>query len=292
MTAAADRPVFRFAPSPNGQLHLGHALSAFENQHWAEKTGGRLLLRIEDIDRTRCTTALEAGLIADLDWLGIAYERPFRRQSEHFDDYRRALDRLIGMGLAYPAFLTRGEVRSIVEAHETGGTCWPRDPDGAPHYPDGERHLDAAARARRAAEGTRHAIRLDMEKALKHINAPLYWTAFDEGGTHRIEARPEDWGDIVLSRSDAPSSYHLSVVVDDALQRVTHVVRGKDLELATAVHRLLQELLGLPAPLYHHHRLIRGEDGRKLSKSHHDTALGALRDTGASALDIRRLCGF
>ncbi|WP_176086391.1 tRNA glutamyl-Q(34) synthetase GluQRS [Martelella sp. HB161492] len=292
MTAAADRPVFRFAPSPNGQLHLGHALSAFENQHWAEKTGGRLLLRIEDIDRTRCTAALEDGLIADLDWLGITYERPFRRQSEHFDDYRRALDRLIDMGLAYPAFLTRGEVRSIVEAYETGSAAWPRDPDGAPHYPGGERHLDVRISGRRIAEKARHTIRLDMEKALKRVNAPLYWTAFDEDGTRLIEARPEDWGDIVLSRSDAPSSYHLSVVVDDALQGVTHVVRGKDLELATAVHRLLQELLGLPAPLYRHHRLIMGADGRKLSKSNHDTALKALRDAGASPLDIRRLCGF
>ncbi|MGV0818434.1 tRNA glutamyl-Q(34) synthetase GluQRS [Martelella sp. AMO21009] len=287
-----DRPVFRFAPSPNGYLHLGHALSAFENQRRAEAAGGRLLLRIEDIDQTRATPELEAALIEDLDWLGIAFEPPVFRQSEHFADYQAMLDRLIVAGLAYPAFMTRGEVRRQVEAFEADGSDWPRDPDGAPLYPAADRLRGEEERQALLASGRRHAWRLDMEAAVARIGKPLCWREERDGGIVDIPADPAVWGDVVLSRSDAPSSYHLSVVTDDAAQGITHVVRGLDLYHATAIHRLLQELLGLPAPVYHHHRLILGPDGRKLSKSNGDTALRQLRAEGRSVADIRILCGI
>lgn len=292
MKPTQDRPVFRFAPSPNGYLHLGHALSAFENQRRAQAVGGRLLLRIEDIDQTRATPELEAALIEDLDWLGIAFDPPVFRQSAHFADYQAMLDRLIAMGVVYPAFLTRGEVRRQVEARETGGRYWPRDPDGAPHYPATDRLRSDDERQALLASGKRHAFRLDMAAAVARIGKPLYWREARDDGIVEIRAEPEAWGDVVLSRSDAPSSYHLSVVTDDAAQAITHVVRGLDLYHATAIHRLLQELLGLDAPVYHHHRLILGPDGRKLSKSNGDTALRQLRAEGRSVADIRVLCGI
>ncbi|WP_180903470.1 tRNA glutamyl-Q(34) synthetase GluQRS [Martelella soudanensis] len=292
MKPTQDRPVFRFAPSPNGYLHLGHALSAFENQMRARVAGGRLLLRIEDIDQARATAALEAALIEDLDWLGILFETPVFRQSEHFADYQAMLDRLIAMGLAYPAFLTRGEVRRLVAAHEAEGRSWPRDPDGAPLYPATDRLRGEGERRALLASGKRHAWRFDMAAAVARVGRPLSWREERDGRVVDIPADPEAWGDVVLSRSDAPSSYHLSVVTDDAAQAVTHVVRGLDLYHATAIHRLLQELLGLDAPVYHHHRLILGPDGRKLSKSNGDTALRQLRAEGRSRADIRVLCGI
>ncbi|WP_082352578.1 tRNA glutamyl-Q(34) synthetase GluQRS [Rhizobium sp. AAP43] len=285
-------PVFRFAPSPNGRLHLGHALSALLNADMAKSCGGRLLLRLEDIDLTRCTPEFEQAILADLDWLGLRYEQPVRRQSEHFALYRAALDRLIERGLAYPAFLTRGEVKARVSAYEREAGPWPRDPDGAPLYPTEERHLDAGEREARLATAERFAFRLDMEKAIACLDGPLCWQDSGDGERGDITADPAAWGDVVLWRSDAPASYHLAVTVDDAAQGVTHVVRGLDLFHATAVHRLLQVLLGLPAPLYHHHRLILGPDGRKLSKSQGDTALGALREKGMTPSDIRSLVGI
>ena len=292
MKPVTDRPVFRFAPSLNGYLHLGHALSAFENQRRAKAVGGRLLLRIEDIDQTRATPEFEAALITDLDWLGIGFEPPLFRQSEHFPDYQAMLDRLIVAGLAYPAFMTRGEVRRLVEAHEAEEGDWPRDPDGAPLYPAADRLRGEEERQALLASGKRHAWRLDMEAAVARIGEPFYWREERDGGIVDIPADPAVWGDVVLSRSDAPSSYHLSVVTDDAAQGITHVVRGLDLYHATAIHRLLQELLGLPAPVYHHHRLILGPDGCKLSKSNGDTALRHLRAEGRSVADIRVLCGI
>lgn len=288
-----QKPVFRFAPSPNGLLHLGHALSAFLNQDMARAIDGRLLLRIEDIDLSRCTPDLEAAILCDLDWLDIHFERPARRQSEHFGDYRTALDGLIAAGLVYPSFMTRGEVKAHVAAFEaTEGQPWPRDPDGSPHYPPLDRGLPDGERQKRLASGARHAWRLDMTAAIARLDAPLAWQETGDGDRGTITADPAAWGDVVLSRSDAPSSYHLSVTLDDALQGVTHVVRGLDLFHATSVHRLLQQLLGLPAPVYHHHRLIPGPDGRKLSKSFGDTGLAALREAGASPADIRRLVGL
>jgi len=291
-TAGHDAPVFRFAPSPNGRLHLGHALSALLNAQMADQHGGRLLLRIEDIDLTRCTPELEEALINDLTWLGIRFEQPFRRQSEHFPLYREALERLKGMGLVYPAFLTRGEVKSRVSAYEREGGIWPRDPDGAPLYPTEERHLSEAERAEKLVSIDRHAWRLDMDKARRLIGERLTWQDTGDGPQGTIEADPAAWGDVVLWRSDAPASYHLAVTVDDAAQGVSRVVRGLDLFHATSVHRLLQSLLDLPQPVYHHHRLVLGPDGRKLSKSAGDTALASLRAEGRTPSDIRTMVGI
>lgn len=287
-----QKPTFRFAPSPNGPLHLGHALSAILNHDMAKEAGGRFLLRIEDIDLARCTPEREAAVIADLEWLGLDWEQPVRRQSAHFGDYQIALSSLIERGLVYPAFMTRGEVRQKVADAEHGGKIWQRDPDGAPHYPADDRDSTDPERRLRIASGEKHAWRLDMGKALAAVSQPLSWMECGVGERGKIAANPAAWGDVVLSRSDAPSSYHLSVVVDDALQGITHVVRGLDLLQATSVHRLLQVLLGLPQPIYHHHRLIEGPDGRKLSKSVGDVGLSALRADGVSAADIRRRIGL
>lgn len=292
MSTRSDQPVFRFAPSPNGLLHLGHALSALLNDEMAKAAGGRFLLRIEDIDATRCTPEFEAAIFQDLDWLGLTWEMPVRRQSDHLDAYQAALMRLTEMGLVYPAFMTRGEVKTKVAAFEASGKSWPRDPDGSPLYPEDDRHRSEAERKALIDSGMRHAYRLNMSEALKLISHPLSWEETGDGEKGRIAADPAGWGDVILSRSDAPSSYHLSVTVDDAAQGVTNVVRGLDLFSATAVHRLLQELLGLPEPVYHHHRLIRDGQGHKLSKSEGSTGLASLRDQGLLPDDLRRLVGF
>lgn len=283
--------VFRFAPSPNGYLHLGHALSALLNRQLAQAVGGRVLLRIEDIDTARCTPLLEAAMLEDLHWIGFAHEEPPRRQSEHFGEYAAALARLQSMGLVYEAFLTRAEIRSFVAGLEAQGKSWPRDPDGAPLYPGDAALLDEAEIARRRASGAPFALRLDMRKAVNLLKAPLFWQ--EEGAvTGTVAADPLAWGDVILARKDTPTSYHLSVTLDDALQGVTHVVRGQDLFHATSVHRLLQVLLGLPEPRYHHHRLILGADGRKLSKSEGHTALRELRAAGWTVEDVRRRIGI
>ncbi|UJW75126.1 tRNA glutamyl-Q(34) synthetase GluQRS [Rhizobium sp. SL42] len=291
-----QEPILRFAPSPNGRLHLGHALSAMTNADMAKAMHGRLLLRMEDIDVLRCTPDFERSILEDLHWLAIDWQQPVRRQSEHFAFYRAALDELIARELVYPAFLTRGEVKAKVAAVEDRGEIWRRDPDGAPLYPTEERHLDPSTRQQRIAAADRYAWRLNMDKALAEIRSAqagaLCWSETGDGEKGQIVADPAAWGDVVLWRSDAPSSYHLSVTLDDAAQGITHVVRGLDLYHATSVHRLLQALLGLPAPTYHHHRLLLGPDGRKLSKSNGDTALSTLREGGAISADIRRLVGL
>ena len=289
------KPVFRFAPSPNGELHLGHAYSALVNWGAASEAGGRFLLRIEDIDVTRCTPAFEEGILRDLAWLGVEWEEPVRRQSDHFDDYREALEQLIDAELVYPAFMSRGEVRARIADDEAAGRSWPRDPDGAPHYPGDDRDLGMAERRKRIADGAPFAWRLDMQRAIAHAGARPTWDETGQGPrgeTGMVAASPEDWGDVVIARREIPASYHLSVTVDDALQGVTDVVRGRDLFYATAVHRLLQDLLGLPVPSYRHHDLIIGEDGRKLSKSQGDTSLSALRSAGATPGDIARTIGL
>ncbi|RWB58063.1 tRNA glutamyl-Q(34) synthetase GluQRS [Mesorhizobium sp.] len=286
---------FRFAPSPNGELHLGHAYSALLNQQMAARAGGRLLLRIEDIDITRCTPEFEAGIFHDLKWLGLDWEEPVRRQSEHFAEYRAVLDRLIAEELVYPAFMSRGEIRAFIAETGKRGRDWPRDPDGVPFYPPLDRALPMKERKRRIAGNMPFAWRLDVEAAMARMPGALSWTEFaDEtmAATRTVEAMPRAWGDVIVARRDIPTSYHLAVVVDDALQRVSHVVRGQDLYAATGVQRLLQELLGLPPPRYFHHRLILGPDGRKLSKSLKDTGLAALRQAGMSPQDIRRLIGL
>jgi glutamyl-Q tRNA(Asp) synthetase len=286
------RPVFRFAPSPNGLLHLGHALSALLNADLAKQSGGRLLLRIEDIDATRCRPEFEQAIFEDLAWLGIGWEQPVRRQSEHFDEYCAALGRLEAAGLIYPAFESRGEIARLVEARRLDtGKDWPSDPDGAPLYPGKARELSAEERAqRRAAEP--FALRVDMATALARAGRNLTWHEESETATRDVPAHPERWGDVILGRKETPASYHLAVVLDDALQGVTHVVRGMDLSEATSIHRLLQELLGLPAPAYRHHRLLLDRDGHKLAKRTKSTTLRDLRASGWTPVDVRHAVGL
>ncbi len=278
------RPTFRFAPTPNGGLHLGHAYSALVNARLAAEAGGRLLVRLEDIDRARCTPALAAAVLADLAWLGLAWEEPVRRQSEHEADYRAALDDLGARGLTFPCFCTRGGIARAL------GPAPPRDPDGAPLYPGTCRILPEAERARRVATGEPHALRLDMGAALRLVAGPFGWREWREGRVpEACPARPEVWGDVVLRRKDAPAGYHLAVVVDDALQGVTDVARGADLFAATGLHRLLQVLLGLPAPDYRHHRLVLDAGGDKLAKSRGSPTLASLRAAGLSPAAVRAL---
>lgn len=286
-------PVFRFAPSPNGYLHLGHAYSALLNHDLARQSGGRFLLRIEDIDATRCRPEFEAAIYEDLAWLGIVWETPVRRQSEHFAAYRDAIDRLSAQGLVYPSFESRAEIARLVAEREAGG-AWPRDPDGAPLYPGTAKSVTPAERDDLTAQGLPFALRLDMAAACARVGG-LSWGeagAGPAGECGDVAARPEAWGDVILARKETPTSYHLSVVLDDALQGVTDVVRGTDLFWSTSVHRLLQALLGLPAPAYRHHALIRDGAGQKLSKSTQATGLRELRAAGASPADIRRLVGL
>lgn len=286
-------PVFRFAPSPNGFLHLGHARSALLNFDLARQSGGRLLLRIEDIDATRCRPEYEQAIYDDLAWLGIVWEQPVRRQSDHLALYSEAVERLTRDGLLYPAFESRAEIARLVEEKDRAG-AWPRDPDGAPLYPGTGRILPDHERDWKERAGAPYALRLDMDAAIARAG-PLSWTELGtgpHGETGEVPARPDQWGDVILARKDTPTSYHLSVVVDDALQGVTHVVRGQDLFWATGVHRLLQALLGLPQPLYRHHALVLNETGRKLSKSTQSTALRELWAGGATPADVRRLVGI
>jgi glutamyl-Q tRNA(Asp) synthetase len=285
--------ILRFAPSPNGYLHLGHAYSALLNADMAGELGGRLLLRIEDIDESRSRPEYEDAIYEELAWLGIAWEQPVRRQSRHFDDYRAAIARLDAEGLLYPSFESRSEIAALVAEREQQGR-WPRDPDGAPLYPGSGRKLSPAERQRRIDAGEPYSLRLAMDAAIARAGV-LTWTETGlgpQGQTGRIAATPQMWGDIVLARKDAPTSYHLAVIVDDALQGVTDIVRGQDLFWSTSIHRLLQTLLGLPEPNYHHHKLILDADGDKLSKSAQAKSLRELRVTGATATDIRRMVGF
>jgi glutamyl-Q tRNA(Asp) synthetase len=289
-------PVFRFAPSPNGYLHLGHAYSALSNFDSARASGGRLLLRIEDIDPARCRPEFEAAIYQDLAWLGIAWEAPVRRQSEHLSEYRDAVERLSAEGLIYPSFESRAEIAKLVAQREATAASapWPRDPDGAPLYPGAAKLLGASERARLLQSGAPYALRLDMAAACARAG-DLTWTEFGagpDGKTGPVAARPQAWGDVILARKETPTSYHLAVVIDDALQGVTEVVRGQDLFWSTGVHRLLQALLGLPQPAYRHHRLILDGAGQKLSKSTSATGLRELRASGASPADIRRLVGL
>ncbi|NMG38248.1 tRNA glutamyl-Q(34) synthetase GluQRS [Chelativorans sp. ZYF759] len=289
------RPVFRFAPSPNGELHLGHAYSAMLNHQLAREAGGRFLLRIEDIDIGRCRREYEDAILRDLAWLGLEWEEPVRRQSDHFEDYAEALDRLIDAGLVYPAFMSRGEIRAFIAGTDDGGASWPRDPDGAAHYPGEDRHLSTAERRARISAGEPYSWRIDMMAAVAHAGAGLSWREEGSGPQEEcglVAADPAAWGDVIVARRDVPTSYHLAVVVDDAIQGITHVVRGRDLFQATAVQRLIQELLGLTPPTYLHHDLILGDDGRKLSKSRRDTAISVLREAGAQPGDIARMVGL
>lgn len=285
-----DQPAFRFAPSPNGELHLGHALSAIIAYERARQVGGRFLVRIEDIDPGRSRPEFVAGILEDLQWLGLEWEEPVLFQSQRMAAYREAADRLAGLGLLYPCFATRSEIEKSVGVR--------LDPEGAPLYPGlWKGRTPAEIDEKRAAE-VPFALRIDMEAAVRAARERLRgrgltFVELDENGAARVvDARPDRWGDAVIVRKDVPTSYHLAVVVDDAWQGITHVTRGQDLYAATDVHRLLQVLLDLPEPVYHHHRLITDGAGRKLAKSARDTSLRALRQQGVSPRQVRHLVGL
>ncbi|WMS41562.1 tRNA glutamyl-Q(34) synthetase GluQRS [Acuticoccus sp. MNP-M23] len=274
--------MLRFAPSPNGPLHRGHALSLLANEAMADVLGLPLTIRMEDIDQSRARPAFERAILADIAWLGVAWTPPMRRQSEHFADYRDALTRLSARGLIYPSFATR---REIAQAMRPGA---PRDPDGAPRFIGDDAILGEAETARRRAGQTPAAWRLHMARAVDLVGTPTFRTVTADGTPDgEMPADPLAWGDVVLARKDTPTSYHLSVVVDDAHQGISHVVRGADLLAATAVHRVLQTLLDLPAPAYRHHPLILGPDGRKLSKSAGAESLEALAADGLTPGALR-----
>lgn len=279
-------PTFRFAPSPTGYLHLGHALSAVSVWRAAEAAGGRVLLRIEDIDPARSRPEHVAAIEEDLGWLGLEWEGAAIRQSDHLGGHAAALMKLGAQGLVYPCRLTRTDIAAaVLRAERDSGAPWPRDPDGAPRLPiQGAEPSEAEQR---------HALRLDMKKALEALGPELLtWRedgAGPDGETGIVTARPEDWGDVVLARKDTPTSYHLAVTVDDAHQGVTHVVRGQDLFHATSVHRLLQRLFGVAEPVYRHHGLVSDADGEKLAKSRGSPSLRSLRQAGWTRKDVLRV---
>lgn len=278
-------PVFRFAPSPNGHLHLGHAYSALFTEHWAKRLGGDFLLRLEDTDPTRCKPEFAEAMLEDLRWLGLDWPEPVMVQSERFAVYAGYADRLRALDLIYPCFCSRSEI-----AEAAMGT----DPDGAPLYGGACRHLSPEAVARRLERGDPVQYRLDSARAIARAGV-LTFTVAQPTPLDRPQiryARPALWGDVVIQRKETPTSYHLSVVVDDAAQGVTHVTRGRDMEPSTDIHVLLQFLLGLPSPTYTFHKLITGDDGRKLSKSKGAPTLRGLREEGWSAADVRTKAGF
>ncbi len=275
--------VTRFAPSPTGHLHLGHAHSALFGWRAAMDAGGRFLLRIEDIDPNRCRSEFERDLIEDLAWLGLRWEQPVRRQSDHLDDHRAALERLQAMGVVYPCFCTRKDIAA--EIARAGHA--PHGPDG-PLYPGTCRNLPEPVRRERMESGAAYALRLDVAKA-RALTGPLRWHDRAKGWQ---EATPELLGDVVLARKDTPTSYHLGVTVDDRIQGVTLVTRGEDLFFATHLHRLLQALLGYDPPDYHHHGLLRNERGERLAKRDQAKTLRSLREAGHSPAQVRALAGF
>lgn len=262
--------VFRFAPSPNGHLHLGHAYSALLNARMAKECGGRFLVRIEDIDTVRCSRALAHDALEDLAWLGVRWEEPVRYQSEHMLDFQNAQQELTMRGLLYPCFCSRREVAARCQSG-------PLDPEGQPIYDGFCRSIPQSHQERMLAQGVPHAMRLQMTAAMERLGK-------------NIDAR--SWGDIILVRRDIGTSYHVAVVVDDALQRVTDVVRGQDLESVTSIHLLLQRLLGLPSPAYLHHRLITDDAGQKLGKSVGSRSLRSLRQDGMKPDQVRHVLGF
>jgi glutamyl-Q tRNA(Asp) synthetase len=265
--------VTRFAPSPTGYLHLGHAYSAFRAWTWARQAGGILRLRLEDIDAGRCRPEYAAAIPEDLAWLGLDWDGDIRVQSAHLPEYRAALDRLAGRGLLYPCFCSRAEIARAQAA-----------PHGAEAvYPGTCRGLGDAERAERMAAGAPYALRLDVSRALEGAGD----LRFFEEGAGWVAARPELLGDVVLARRDVPTSYHLCVVHDDAMARISHVVRGEDLRMATHIHVLLQCLLGVETPAYRFHRLITDESGKRLAKRDQAATLRGMRAAGVSAAEIR-----
>ncbi len=287
----SNRPIFRFAPSPNGYLHLGHAYSAVVNYKFSQSMEGHFILRIEDIDTGRTREDFINSIYDDLKWLGLDWDTLVRRQSKHFPDYQKALEQLLEKGLLYKCFATRKDIAEAIA--NKNSPVYPLDPDGTPLYPQLHKHLSKAEIDRYGSEGKVFAYRIDMDAALQYLvseNRQLTVKSMDESGNlYERTAEPGRWGDTVIMRKDTPTSYHLSVVVDDAIQNVTHVVRGKDLEAASDLHVLLQELLGLPSPVYHHHGLLLDENGQKLSKSRGSKSLNDLRKEGVTAEEIHKL---
>jgi len=275
--------ITRFAPSPTGYLHLGHAASALAGWVAAKNAGGRFILRVEDIDTQRCRPAFEAAIYEDLAWLGLDWEQPVRRQSEHMADYLSALQRLEALGVIYSCFCSRKEI----EAEIAAATHAPHGPEG-PLYPGTCRGLLAAARAERIDRGEPYALRLDATRAAE-IVGPLSW---QEQSMGEVKVDPLLLGDAVLARKDVATSYHLAVTVDDGIQGVSLVTRGQDLFHATHLHRLLQALLGLAEPAYQHHPLLKNEQGERLSKRDGALALRQLRTDGFSAAEVRKRAGF
>ncbi|HEY4164013.1 MAG TPA: tRNA glutamyl-Q(34) synthetase GluQRS [Dongiaceae bacterium] len=275
--------VTRFAPSPTGHLHLGHAHSALLAWRTAERSGGRFLLRIEDIDRSRCRPEFEAAIAEDLAWLGLDWERPVRRQSEHFEEYGSVLSRLEEIGVLYPCFCSRKDIAAAASApHGSEGVI----------YPGTCRNLDPILAVERQARGDPFALRLDVAKAHR-ISGPIAFRNIEPDGNEReIPARPERLGDVVLGRRDVPASYHLCVTWDDHVQGVNLVIRGEDLRDSTHIHRLLQALLGLATPHYRHHLLLTNETGIRLSKRDGAQALRALRAAGVDGGAVRAMAGF
>jgi glutamyl-Q tRNA(Asp) synthetase len=271
--------VTRFAPSPTGHLHLGHAYAALVAWRRAREAGGRFLLRLEDIDTARCRPAFAAAILEDLAWLGLDWNGPVRMQSEHFAEYRAALEALAARGLVYPCFCTRAEV----EREAARSASAPHTPDGTPPYPGTCRGLAPAERARRIAAGERYALRLDMARAVATVRVPL---TFEEESEGTIACHPARFGDIVLARKDIPASYHLCVTHDDAVQGVTLVTRAIDLKPATDLHRLIQAIMGWPAPRYAHHKLLTDAEGRRLAKRDRAATLRDLRAQGYSAAQV------
>jgi glutamyl-Q tRNA(Asp) synthetase len=276
--------VTRFAPSPTGYLHLGHAFAAITAHHTAKRSGGHFLLRIEDMDRSRCRPEFEQAIHEDLAWLGLEWEQPVLRQSERFDAYRAALAKLDAWGLLYPCFCTRAEIAAEIARSAEA----PHGPEG-PVYPGTCRGLGESERKKRIESGAAYALRLNLQRAVTQAGA-LSFEELGSGsnGEHGIiTADPMLFGDIVLARKDTPASYHLAVVVDDAFQGVTRVTRGNDLFAATHVQRLLQSLLGVPTPAYAHHRLILDDRGRRFAKRNHAVTLQSLRESGVTPAQIR-----
>ncbi len=272
--------VTRFAPSPTGYLHLGHAHSALIGWQAARAAGGRFLLRIEDIDAGRCRPEFAAAILEDLAWLGLDWDGAVRFQSQHLEDYRQALDRLEKQGLLYPCFCTRAEIKAEIARSGVA----PHGPEG-PLYPGTCRFLPSKERAARIARGEPFAQRLDMARAVAQTG-PLSW---EDERAGRVAADPALHGDVVLARKDAPTSYHVAVTVDDALQGVTLVTRGEDLFAATHIHRLLQALLELPTPRYRHHMLLTDAQGRRYAKRDQAWTLRALRGAGRTPAEIRAM---
>ena len=274
--------ITRFAPSPTGLLHKGHAFSALTAYSYAKENGGLFILRIEDIDTTRCKEQFTKAIYDDLKWLGLSWPEPVRIQSEHFDDYQRALEALKELELVYPCFCTRKDIKDEIARSPKA----PHGPEGA-LYPGTCRQLREDEHTAKINAGADHAWRLDVDKSIQYLKAenkwPLKWRGSD-GKSHIAD--PLSLGDVVLARKDTPTSYHLSVIVDDALQGITHVIRGTDLLHTTPIHVLLQTLLCLPTPIYLHHKLLLDEEGNRFAKRNKSVTLESLRQKGVDPCSL------